>query len=199
MVFFSLFSNIIILVKMRSHVRYRKIWILIVYSVAAAPLGAYLLFLVEQNTLRIVVGCLIILFAVALWRGYNVKIKNEKLAFIPVGLASGLLNGSLSLMGPPVVLFLTNQGEDKRSFVANITAFAFVVNIVTIASYGVSGHVDKELLTYLLWLSPALVLGTLAGIQTGKFVKQEAFKKVTLLLIIVSGLSAVISAVYSGS
>lgn len=194
MVVFGLFANILILVKMWSYVNFKKIWVLIVSSIIAAPIGTYVLLIIEQNILKLIVGFFIVLFALALWKGYSVKIKKEKLALIPVGFSSGLLNGSLSLMGPPVVLFLTNQGEDKTTFRANITAYALILNLITITSFSLGGLIDKEVITYIISFSPALILGTFIGIKIGNNVKQALFKKFTLLLIIVSGLSAIFTA-----
>lgn len=196
MVAFGLFANILILVKVWPNVKINKIWLLIVSSVIAAPIGTYLLLIIEQSTLKIIVGFLIVLFALALWRGYSIKIKNEKLALIPVGFSSGLLNGSLSLMGPPVVLFLTNQGEDKTTFRANITAYALVLNFTTIISFFMGGLINKEVITYIFWFSPALILGTFLGIKIANKVEQILFKKITLGLIILSGLSAMFTAMY---
>jgi uncharacterized membrane protein YfcA len=194
MVVFGLFANFLILVKMWSYVNFKKIWVLIVSSIIAAPIGTYVLLIIEQNILKLIVGFIIVLFALALWKGYSVKIKNEKLALIPVGFSSGLLNGSISLMGPPVVLFLTNQGEDKTTFRANITAYALILNLITITSFSMGGLIDKEVITYIISFSPALILGTFIGIKIGNNVKQALFKKFTLLLIIVSGLSAIFTA-----
>jgi uncharacterized membrane protein YfcA len=191
MVVFGLCANILILVKVWSNVKFKKIWLLIVSSVIAVPLGTYLLLIIEQNTLKIITGFLIVLFALALWRSYSLQIKNERLALIPVGFSSGLLNGSISLSGPPVVLFLTNQGEEKTTFRENITAFALILNIITITTFFMGGLIIKEVITYILWFFPALFLGTFLGMKIANKVEQNLFKKITLGLIILSGLSAI--------
>jgi uncharacterized membrane protein YfcA len=191
MVVFGLSVNILILVKVWSNVKLKKIWLLIASSVIGVPLGTYLLLIIDQNILKIITGFFIVLFALVLWKGYSLKIKNEKLALIPVGFSSGLLNGSISLSGPPVVLFFTNQGEDKTSFRANLTAFALILNIITITTFFMGGLFNKEVMTYVLWFFPALFLGTFLGIKIASKVEQALFRKITLGLIILSGLSAI--------
>jgi len=195
MVVFSFVTNILILIKVWPNIKFNKIWLLILSSIVAAPLGTYVLMVINQGTLKIMVGIIIIIFALLLWKGYSLTVKNEKLAFIPVGFTSGLLNGSVSLMGPPVVLFLTNQGEDKATFRANLTAYAFVLNIVTIVSFFMGDLINDEVITYLLWFSPALFVGTFLGMKIAGSVEQQLFKKITLGLIIVSGISAIISSI----
>ncbi|MFC0472270.1 sulfite exporter TauE/SafE family protein [Halalkalibacter kiskunsagensis] len=191
MVVFGLCSNILILIKVWSHVKFKKTWLFIASSVIGVPLGTYILLIIDQNTLKIITGFLIVLFALALWRGYSLKIKNEKLALIPVGFSSGLLNGSISLSGPPVVLFLTNQGENKTAFRANLTSFSLILNIITIATFFVGGLINKEVMTYVFWFFPALFVGTFLGIKIASKVEQALFRKITLGLIIISGVSAV--------
>lgn len=196
MVIFSLITNVLILVKLWSYVRIKKIWLLIVASSVSAPFGTYLLLIIEERVLKITVGLLIILFALVLWKGYSFTIKREKLALIPVGFLGGLLNGSLSLSGPPVVLFLTNQKEDKTIFRANITTYALILNVMTIIFFIMGGLIIKQVFSYMFWYFPALIIATFIGVKIGNKVEQALFKKITLLLIIISGFSAIVSAIF---
>ncbi|MCJ8013251.1 sulfite exporter TauE/SafE family protein [Paenibacillus sp. KQZ6P-2] len=115
-VILGLCTNLIVIVDARRHVDLKKIWILILSSLLAAPIGTYLLLLLDERLLKLFTGVFIILIAVLLLLGKSFPVKNEKLAFVPVGIISGLLNGSISMSGPPVALFLSNQQQARKPF-----------------------------------------------------------------------------------
>ncbi|MEF2967510.1 sulfite exporter TauE/SafE family protein [Paenibacillus sp. M1] len=134
-VILSFMTNIAILLNCYKHIVFRKISLLILAGITAAPFGSGLLLYVDDTALKIAAGILIALFAAVMLTGWTAPVRNERLGFVAVGLASGLLNGSISMSGPPVALFLSNQGMDKQTFRANLTLYALVLNAVTIASY----------------------------------------------------------------
>jgi uncharacterized membrane protein YfcA len=189
----SLLTNVAILINARRHVDLKKIWILILSSIAAAPVGTYLLLYVDANILKIGTGVLIVLFALALIRGFSIPVRNEKAAFIPVGLTSGLLNGSISMSGPPVALFLSNQGADKQTFRANITAYGIILNVITVCTYIFTGLLNTQVVTYISWMIPAMVIGVLLGIWAVKRINEVTFKRMALWLIIISGIWTILA------
>lgn len=192
-VILSLISNVAVLYDSRKDVDLRKLWVLIFSSIAAAPFGAYILLVVDANALKICIGILIILFAFLLLNGISFPVRKEKLAYIPVGAASGLLNGSISLSGPPVALFLSNQGADKRTFRANITAYALILNIITVATFWYAGIVVDEVVRYSAWFVPAMFVGVHLGIRTLKYLSETLFRKAALYLIILSGIWTIVT------
>lgn len=186
-VILSLMTNVAVLIKARHRVDLKKIWVLIASSLAAAPIGTFLLVYIDSSLLKICIGALIIGFALLILRGRSFPVQNEKLAFVPVGAASGLLNGTIGLSGPPVALFLSNQGTDKQTFRANITAYATILNAITIVTYAYSGLLNKQLGVYIGWMVPALIAGVLAGIKAVDKLNEKTFKRLALGLILVSG------------
>jgi hypothetical protein len=108
---------------------------------------------------------------------------------------SGLLNGSVSLSGPPVILFLTNQGTEKQVFRANLTSYFFILNIITIPTYIYGGLITSEVLKYTLILFPALILGVILGIKGAERVDENLFKKLTLVLVVIMGILSIISGI----
>jgi uncharacterized membrane protein YfcA len=195
-VLFSFFSNIMILLQVKQYIDLRKMKLLVVSSLIAAPLGTYLLLVVNSNILKIIIGIIIIVFAIFLIKGYKFPIKNESFGIVPVGFASGLLNGSISFSGPPVVLFLSNQGVEKHVFRANLTAYAFILNIVTIGSYFISGLINKGVITYTCWFFITMIVGVLLGNKAVNKINERQFRKITLLLIIFSGAWTIFSVIY---
>ena len=187
-VMLSLGTNLLVMAQCWKDVELKKIWILIVCGLLAAPLGTLLLLVIAAPLLKLAAGILIAAFALLLLLGKSFPIRQEKLAFIPVGILSGLLNGSISMSGPPVALFLTNQNVSKQTFRANITAYAIILNIITIVSFGLGGLITPAVTTSLMWFLPSMVAGVILGIVALRWIDDALFKKIALGLILVSAI-----------
>lgn len=195
LIIYSLVLNTIILYHIRHYINLKPITILVIAGIIGTPFGTYLLRISNENTLKILVGVILTFSAITNYFGYKIKVKNEKLTYIPVGLVSGLLNGSVSLGGPPLVLFLTNQGVEKQVFRANLTTYFLILNIITIPTYFINGLITKDVIQYTVYLLPALVGGALLGVALGNKVNENWFKKLTLALITVMGIVSIISGI----
>lgn len=191
----SLLTNVSILAACYKHLAVRKVLLLILTGMVAAPFGTYLLLYISETWLKIIAGALILLFAAIMLLGRSFPVGSEKLGFVTAGLASGLLNGSISMSGPPVALFLSNQGTDKQTFRANLTFYALVLNIVTILSFSYNGLLDKTVVSALVWTTPAMIIGVLAGIWAGSRMNERFFRKTVLVLIIISGLWTILTGI----
>jgi hypothetical protein len=186
-------SNCIVLIKARTWIDVKRIWLLGLAGVLATPLGTYLLVVLDTHALNVFIGVVTSLSALALMLGLRRPIRNEKLALLPVGVLSGLLSGSTAMGGPPVVLFMTNQGTEKQVFRANLTLYFTLLGLSTIPSQIVGGLLTKDVVVYALGALPALTLGTLAGIELARRTREEVFRKLALVIVVASGVVAVAS------
>lgn len=166
----------------------RKIGLLIIASVAMAPVGTLFLLIISGSVLKIATGILITLFAVFLLSGRTIPIANEKAAYLSAGALSGLLSGSISVSGPPMALMLSNQGMSKQMFRANLALVGVILNGVTIITFVYSGLIDQEMSLYLGWMLPVMVIGTWIGVKAVNYLNEQKFKKYSLGLIILSGI-----------
>lgn len=179
--------NVMLLIQTWRHVQLSRVWLLITASLIAAPLGTYLLLYINPEYLKLVAGLLIAGFAVLLISNHSFPVKHEKLAYVPVGFLSGLLNGSISMSGPPVVLFLSNQGVSKEVFRANGTAMGVILNLFTIVGFYAAGLINHDVQSHLSWLVPGLIVGGFIGAKSIHRINENIFKKLSLYLILVSG------------
>ena len=160
-----------VMVEARKWLDLRRMWPLMLAGGLAVPFGAYLL--------------------VTLLLGFRHEIRNEKLASGPVGLLSGLLNGSTGMGGPPIVLFFANQGVEKQVFRANLAAYFFALKVVAIPSYLVGDLITPTVAAYSLLFLPALLVGMAAGIRLAGRVPEELFRRFTLLVVCAAGLLSI--------
>lgn len=193
LVAFSILMNTIILYEVRKDVKFKSMAILIISAVIGTPIGVNILMIIDDKILKLVVGCFVAVLALLMYFGVKFKIKNEKLAYIPVGLTSGILNGSVSLSGPPVILFLTNLGVGKAEFRATLTAYFWILNIATTITLAIKGVFTADVFSLTLKLLPALIIGVLIGIRVARRIKEDQFRKMTIVLIFIMGVISVIS------
>jgi uncharacterized membrane protein YfcA len=186
-VILSLFTNFLVIINCIKKLDLKNIWVLILASLIMAPIGVYSLMYLNQNILKIFVGAFIILFSMILLFGKSFIIKKEKIGYLIVGAISGFLNGSISMSGPPIALFLSSQEKNKDIFRANITFYSIILNIVTIGTYYYSGMLSKNVLEKTIWFIPTMLIGVFVGILSSKRLNEKLFKKISLILLIVSG------------
>jgi hypothetical protein len=187
--------NIAILVQSYRHVRLRLVVPMTIASAIAIPLGTLLLLWLPAYGIRIFMGIVIIPFALAMMIGWSMKIENETAASIPVGFLSGILNGSVTMSGPPVILFLQNQGLGKDSFRASLVAFFLATNVVTFVPFLVGGLFTAESLNLSALFLPAVAAGLAGGVFLAKRLPEGSFKKVALLLLVAAGVSSLASGI----
>lgn len=187
LILFSFIINSVILISLRKFVNIKRIRILIIAGILGTPLGTYILKVVDENLLTLVVGILVSLFALALFFKFRIKVKNEKLMFVPVGLLSGVLSGSVSISGPPVILFFANQNIEKMEFRANLTFYFLSLQLITIPMLIINELITVKVLENTLYLLPALITGLVVGMLIGKRINEKLFKRLTLILVILMG------------
>ena len=191
----SALINLYILVDARRWIDLRRIWLLTIAGIAGMPLGTYMLKVINVNLLKVFIGGVIVCFALAFLKGVNMKIKNEKLACVPIGFLSGFLNGSTSMCGPPVILFFTNQGVKKSAFRANIVAYFILLNLVTIPYFALNGLITSSVIRYSLLFLPAMIIGATIGIKLSHRVREDIFRRIVLIIVTVAGLFSIASGI----
>jgi len=157
------------------------------------PIGAYLLRVVEGNTLRVLVGLLVILFSLLLLLGVEGLGGSRRWMVIPVGLLSGILGGSTTMSGPPVILFLTHRGMEKRVFRASLIAYFTILGVVAIPTYILNGLINIQPVRWITSLMPSMALGAAVGARLSRRVAEEPFRRFTLLLVMASGLLSLLT------
>lgn len=179
--------NAVIAVEARKFIDLRRIWPLMVAGLLATPLGTFVLLVASVDALKLMSGIAIVGVSLALLFNFAQPAANEKLAFLAVGLASGILGGSTSLNGPPVMLFYTNQGMPKESFRANLVVYFLFLDAFSLPFLWEEGIITRQVIDHTLWFLPMLVIGTAGGILLSKRIRERVFKRIALSIIILTG------------
>ena len=190
----SVFLDGYTLYEARKSVQYRRIVTLVASGIIGMILGTYFLVSLDSQTLRLAIGVVTVLFAAASMIGLRWEISNTNYASIPVGLISGVLGGSMSISGPPIVLFFNNQRVEKNVFRANLIAYFFSLYAATVPAYVLGNLITIDLLTSSAVMVPIIFLGASLGIRLSRRVDENVFRRITLFLVLASGVMAIFSA-----
>lgn len=189
----GVFLNLIVFFRARKNLDIKRILPLLISGAAALPAGIWLLRTADESTLKISVGVLVILSSIIYLSGFRITVKREKLAMIPVGFLSGLLNGATTFSGPPVILFFANQRVAKHQFRASLAAYFLLLNAIAVPAFIAGGLLTGETALNTLYLFPAVISGVLFGIRVADVVSEERFRFAALIALGVLGVFSVVS------
>lgn len=183
-------------ISQRSALRRELLVPLVVGALVATPTGVLLLAFMPAGPMKLVVAALIAIFALLQIIGWRFPIDSSR--FLPafsVGAGGGLLGAAAGLPGPPVLLFLVNQEEEKDTFRATLAAFFLLTAVANLIGYGTAGMLDTELFRLALGLLPAALIGTLVGSLIARRLSAETFRLAVLVLAVLSAVALAASAV----
>lgn len=193
----GLLMNMYLSVKNRRNIQRKRVLPLFLAGSLGIPFGAAILIILPANGLKVLIGIVITLFSLLLLSGFSRTLKSEGKALIPVGFASGILNGSVSMSGPPVILFLSNQRVGKVHFRANLVTYFFLLNIITFVIFYVTGVLTGEILILSIMLVPPLPVGIIIGEYLSHKVSEDWFRRIALILVMIAGLTALFTGLTS--
>ncbi|MSP66951.1 MAG: sulfite exporter TauE/SafE family protein [Alphaproteobacteria bacterium] len=176
--------------KLRSTINLRRLLPFVIGSAIGIPGGIAALKLVPATYLRTGVGVLLILHSVySLLRPKLPEIKQAGSAGdAGVGFLNGLLGGSTGLGGilPTIWCGLRGWTRDEQRAVFQPTAVAtFLMSLLAIGGVGL---VAPDAVRLFLLGVPALIAGTLLGWALYGKLDDASFRKIVLVLLLVSGL-----------
>ena len=185
--------NTLIVQRTYQHVDLKRIWPLILSGLAGVPVGTWILVHADVDILRVYIGIATTLIAVIFLAGFQRQVQHEKLAFVPIGITSGVMSGSINMSGPPVILFFTNQGMARQVFRATIVAYFLILSLSTYPWIALGGLLTKEALLTAVIVSPALVAGGLIGNRLVPRVDEAAVRHLTLVIVLLAGITSVLN------
>lgn len=189
----SIFLNLSVFLKARKSLDLKRILPLLISGAAALPAGIWLLKTTDESMLKIIIGVIVTLSSVIYLFGLRVKVERERLAMIPVGFLSGLLNGATTFSGPPVILFFANQKVAKHQFRVSLATYFLLLNIAAVPAFIAGDLLTGKAVLNTLYLFPAVVPGVLLGIRMADVVNEKRFRFIALIALGALGLLSVVS------
>jgi len=185
--------GLLLLFHTRKHIDVKRALLMCSGSIFGVPLGAYLLSSLDSSIIKLIIAILIVPFSIVLLLGHSYRFKRDSLGCSISGFFSGLLGSSTSLSGPPVVLFLLNQGLVKERFIGTVTAYFVFMGIASIGAFSYLGMVTIDLLIKVAMLLPTAILGLYIGTRVLPKVNATLFRRIAALIVSLAALTIIVT------
>jgi uncharacterized membrane protein YfcA len=166
---------------------------LVIAAYVGMPLGLWVYIVADDQVLRFVLGCFVLIAAFLLWRRVDMSRFGTRLD-VGAGFLSGVLNTSLSTNGPPLVFVLQARQLEPPAFRATISQVFAWSNVVGLTLFLVAGKVTIDGVVAAAVALPALIVGQLVGFPLRRHVHGERFRWLVLVLLTGAAISAIVSA-----
>lgn len=181
---FEVATSIHLLPRLWREVDWRSLRVLLVATWVATPAGIYVLASAPADPMRLALAAAVLIAAVMIWRGFALKSVPGTGATLAVGASAGLLNGSMAIVGPPVIMFYFSSPLGLSVGRASLIAFFLGTDTVGTGMFALQGLIDAETLWRALAFVPFLLLGTSLGNRGFLRISEERFRVVVLCLLI---------------
>jgi uncharacterized membrane protein YfcA len=169
----------------------REVLVLAGAAILTAPVGVWLLTLVERGVLRWAVSVAAILTLTALVTGWRYHGRVRGPGLFGIGGTAGVLGGTTGLTGPPVILFYLAGTRPAAIVRANTILFLALLDIGIVANMVTRGLIDGGAVA----LAAAMALPYGTGIVTGQRLfhpdLETAYRRLAYAVIAVAILSGV--------
>jgi len=177
-------------------VHWRSVGWLLAGCVVATPVGTWLLASMPAPPMQLALSACVLAAAILLAQGYALKATPGAAATFGTGMASGALNGSFGIGGPPVILFYFSTPAAVAVSRASLIAYFFGTDVVGLGFLSLEGLVTWEsALRFALFL-PALLIGVAVGHRSFKGADPTAFRRWVLRLLMLLAILSALRALY---
>lgn len=172
-----------------------KIWLPLSLLVVVGSIpGVFILKNTNIATLKIVFGVVVILLSIEMFLREKSRKKKSSHPLIlgVIGLVSGILCGLFGI-GALLAAYIGRTTEDASTFRGNLCAVFMVENTFRIMLYLLTGIITLHTFQSASVLFPFMLIGLFGGTYLGKKLNDRAIKKVIIILLMLSGVSLVIT------
>jgi uncharacterized membrane protein YfcA len=179
--------------KLRQAMSWRKVAPFIIGGAVGVPIGALLLTYINPAHLRIGVGVLLVLYSIYSLAKPTLKpVQGGVPTDLGIGFFNGLLGGLTGLGGIIVTVWVQLRGWPKDVQRIVFQPVILAAQAMTAISLAFAGAYTAEIIKLYLYGLPALAAGIWIGLKLYGKLDEAGFRKVILVLLLVSGLSLVV-------
>ena len=171
----------------------RELAVLVTAALVGIPVGIAFLLIIDPGAMKVGVSVIVLAFAIALMLGLKLPGRPSVQRSATTGFAAGLLQGAVSLPGPPLILgWLASQVPGPRLRANTIIFFAGLM-LIAVPGYGFAGLLVENTLIYAALVFPFFGGGVIAGKLAAGHVPEIQFKRVVLCLVVAGAISAMVT------
>jgi len=175
--------------KLRHAVDWKRLLPFVIGAAFGIPAGVAVLTWTEPRSVRAFTGAFLLLYSLygLLRPPMKPVTAGGAAADAGVGFLNGVLAGLTGLAGILIVIWSGLRGWTKDQQRAVFQPAAVVIFLMTAAWLGFGGAINADFVPLVLFGLPVLLLGTWAGMRLYGRLDEEAFRKVVLVLLLISG------------
>lgn len=191
----SLVTRVPVVWRLRHAVDRRRVALLVGGAVPGLWLGSRTLGAVDEHDLKVAVGVVVALAAVALAVAER-RPPRPRLRGLPVaaGFAGGLLGTTTSLTGVPPALLLSRRRLPAPGFIADLAVYFVATSAIGLAVLAADGSFSGDAFRAVAWWLPGVLVANALGTTAGLRLPPEAFRRVTLGLAFAAGVVTAVTA-----
>lgn len=163
-------------------------------ALAGIALGALTFGAIHEDHIRIVIGAIAVLFTLNQWLGFAAS-QAPAAASVAKGRLWGAVSGFTSFLahagGPPVQVYMLPQRMDKTTYVATVSLFFLIVNMVKLVPYAWLGQFSAVNLWTALLLAPLVPVGVKLGLWLQDIASPFWFYRIAQIGLLLSGLQLI--------
>lgn len=176
-------ASLALIPALRRELDWRIMLPLLAGAIPAVPAGAWLLSSLPDTAMRTVLSVLVLTASLLVWRGYVFSRMPGPGAHGAVGMVSGAMFGAAAIGGLPVVIYLLAGSVAAATTRAILALLLLLMGLYGAAVAGAFGLLTMESLWRFGLFVPPLLAGVAVGNHRFAGSSQQAWKRVTLVLL----------------
>lgn len=178
---------------LRHAIEPQRIWPFVVGGLAGVPIGGFMLTVISAPAFKLFGGAFLAIYsALALAGGLRIgPVPANRTIDGIVGLIGGVCGGLASLSGPVITLWCGLKGWSNDEQRGTYQPYNFAMLTAALVAFGVAGLLTAELLMLAVYSLPATLIGVWIGRRLYGFFDEAQFRRLILVLLILSGVSLV--------
>lgn len=184
----GLLTSVFVLIYYRSHFNLQAVIKLLAAAVIGVPVGTYLLNLVDARSLKILLGVIVIGYALYSLASPKLPKLQGKFWEYVFGFFAGIMGGALNTSGPIVVIYASFKQWKPEEFRSNLQGFFIVTNVVIMVSHYLSGNLDSQFAANVGWAIGGMLVAIVVGLVISSRVNEKIFRTLVIIVLIASGI-----------
>lgn len=184
----GLLTSVFVLIYYRSHFNLQAVIKLLAAAVIGVPVGTYLLNLVDARSLKILLGVIVIGYALYSLASPKLPKLQGKFWEYVFGFFAGIMGGALNTSGPIVVIYASFKQWKPEEFRSNLQGFFIVTNIVIMVSHYLSGNLGDQFAANVGWAIGGMLVAIVVGLVISSRVNEKIFRTLVIIVLIASGI-----------
>jgi uncharacterized membrane protein YfcA len=180
--------------KLRRALRWSRLWPFLVGAALGVPLGVAILRWANPDHVRIAVGLVLVLYsAYTLARPPMKPVTGAgATADASVGFLNGILGGLTGLAGILTTIWCGMRGWPRDEQRATFQPIGVAIFAMSGLWLGVNGSITTDIAWFFVVGLPVLLAGTWVGLKLYGHLDEAGFRKVVLVLLLLSGIALVV-------